>query len=87
MSMILNEIKFEIDINNDKLLETVWEKNKKEKKSWSSLIMQSNVEPNYIIKKETTKNHVLLVNKYRVRCKEFVPRLFISNCWPLDFVW
>ncbi len=46
--LILIQIKFDIDINNDKLLETIQEH--KEKKNWWPLTMHSNGEPKYIAK-------------------------------------
>ncbi len=41
------QIKFQIDVNNNKILKTKWEDDKK-KKGWMSLVVHSNVEPKLI---------------------------------------
>jgi hypothetical protein len=41
MSFILIQIKFDIDINNDELLKTIWKH--KKKKSWSLMVVHSKV--------------------------------------------
>jgi len=45
MIFILIQIKLDFDINNDELLEIIWEHEKK-KKSWLSLV-DNNKEPKY----------------------------------------
>ncbi len=39
MKFILIQIKFDIDINNDELLKSIWKR--QEKKSWLSLLVHS----------------------------------------------
>jgi hypothetical protein len=43
MIFILIQIKFNININNDELLKTIWEHKKKIKISWLSLVVCSTV--------------------------------------------
>jgi hypothetical protein len=45
MSFILIQIKFDIDINNDELLKTIWKHNFK--KSWSLVVVHSKVKPKF----------------------------------------
>ncbi len=49
MSMVFTsiQIKFDIEINNDELLENIWE-HKKSKKTWSSLVVRNNMEPKVV---------------------------------------
>jgi hypothetical protein len=54
MIFILIQSKFDIYINKDELLETIWEhkkkkKKKKKKNNWLSLLMHNNMEPKHFI--------------------------------------
>jgi hypothetical protein len=51
MIFIFIQIQFDIDMNNDEVLKIIWEHKKKRerKKSWSSLIVWSNVELKLLI--------------------------------------
>jgi hypothetical protein len=44
MIFILLQIKFDIEINNDELLKTIW---KHKKKIWLSLVVHNSMEPKY----------------------------------------
>jgi hypothetical protein len=52
---ILIQIKFDIDINNDELKETIWEHKKREKQNWLSLIVHRNVELKFDANVDETK--------------------------------
>jgi hypothetical protein len=58
MIVILIQIKFDIDINNDELLKTIWEYKKKEKKIKSSLVVHNSVTP----KLKVAKFHHIILN-------------------------
>ncbi len=64
MIFILIQIKFEIDINNDELLENV-QKHKKIKLSWSLLVMHSFAKPKFV--KVKNCNYLLSLNSKILR--------------------
>jgi len=56
---ILSQIKFDIDINNDELKETIWEHKKREKQNRLSLIVHRNVELKFDANVDETKPNLL----------------------------
>jgi len=46
MIFILIQNKFDIDINDDELLKTIW---KQKKKNWLSQVLRNSVEPKFLI--------------------------------------
>jgi hypothetical protein len=82
------EIKFQIDINNNKILKTTWKHNKK-KKVWMSMVVCSNKAQVWInaIDKLVSQNkqgvmlHCILFILTTHPCKPYAPNSFEMLIW------